>query len=143
MIWKDDLISILIWVNFMSKSLNLSLRKGDLFAVVLVVLIGLITALCFIPNDKAAANATVQIYQDGELVKELPLQSDQVISVDGKYHNTITIQNGKVAITESDCPGSDCVHSGWSSSTGKVIVCLPNRVEIRIVDSEEVDFVVR
>ena len=127
----------------MNKSLNLSLRKGDLLAVALVVLIGLFTAVCFIPTDQPAESQIVQIFQDGQLLKELPLQSNEVVSVDGTYHNTVTIQNGKVAITESDCPGKDCVHSGWAGEASKVIVCLPNRVEIRIVGSAEVDFVVR
>ena len=48
-----------------------------------------------------------------------------------------------IAITGSDCPGEDCVHSGWIKASGRSIVCLPNKVEIRIVgQSDDVDFVV-
>ena len=61
------------------------------------------------------------------------------------YTNRIEIKDGKVFITESDCPGEDCVHSGWISEGGRSIVCLPNRVEIRIEGEteSEVDFIVR
>ena len=49
----------------------------------------------------------------------------------------------EAAFTESDCPGRDCVHSGSIGSTGRSIVCLPNRVEIRVISAEaDVDFVV-
>ncbi len=127
----------------MEKHQHLSFRKGDFWAIALVVLIGVITLLCFFPQNEPSENNTVQIFQDGQLLKELSLQEDQVVFVEGKYHNTITIQNGRVAVTESNCPGRDCVHSGWSDDASKVIVCLPNRVEIRIVGSAEVDLVVR
>ena len=127
----------------MEKHEHLSFRKGDFLAIALVVLIGVITLLCFFPQNEPSENNTVQIFRNGQLLKELSLQEDQVVFVEGKYHNTITIQNGRVAVTESNCPGRDCVHSGWSDDAGRVIVCLPNRVEIRIVGSAEVDFVVR
>ncbi|MBQ8917117.1 MAG: NusG domain II-containing protein, partial [Oscillospiraceae bacterium] len=48
----------------------------------------------------------------------------------------------RACIAQSTCPGEDCVHSGWISSPGRSVVCLPNRVEIRITGSSEVDFVV-
>ena len=63
-----------------------------------------------------------------------------------KYSNTITVKDGKIAVTESDCPGEDCENCGWSDSTGRSIVCLPNEVEIRIIaepSEEDVDYVVR
>ena len=47
--------------------------------------------------------------------------------------NTVTVENGKIAITASTCPGSDCVHSGWAHRAGQAIICLPNRVEIRLI----------
>jgi len=45
-------------------------------------------------------------------------------------------------IAESTCPGNDCVHSGKIHSAGRSIVCLPNRVEIRITGESDVDYVV-
>ena len=63
--------------------------------------------------------------------------------VEGDYTNVISVEDGKAAIIESDCPGADCVHSGWIHEPGRSIVCLPNRVEIRMEGASEVDFVVR
>ena len=55
----------------------------------------------------------------------------------------ITVSQGKVSITSSDCPGMDCVHSGAISASGRSLVCLPNGVEVRIVGrTDDVDFVV-
>ena len=65
--------------------------------------------------------------------------------IENNYTNKLIVKDKKVAIVESDCPGMDCVHSGAISGKGRSLVCLPNRVEVRIegeVDSE-VDFIVR
>ena len=48
------------------------------------------------------------------------------------WAGTAALGDGAVAVTASDCPGNDCVHSGWISAAGRSIVCLPNRLEVRI-----------
>lgn len=117
-------------------------QLGDVLAVALVVLLAAGIFVCFLPGRSSDA-AAVEIYQDGRLIRTLSLAEDVEFSVDGKYHNTVSIQNGKVAIIDSDCPGEDCVACGWASGSGRSIVCLPNGVEIRVVaDGGNVDFVV-
>ena len=83
------------------------------------------------------------IYQEGKLIQELSLDHDTEFVIEGDYENVVTVKDGKAAITKSDCPGTDCVHSGWIHEAGRSIVCLPNRVELRIEGASEVDFVVR
>ena len=87
--------------------------------------------------------ATVYIYQNGQKIKTVSLKQNQTFTIEGVYCNTITVENGKIAVTDSDCPGMDCVHCGWISGTGRSVVCLPNGLEIRVVaGSSDVDFVV-
>ena len=59
-----------------------------------------------------------------------------------EYTNKIVCENGSISVTESTCPGGVCVSSGSISEAGRSIVCLPNRVEIRITGSSDVDVVV-
>ena len=121
---------------------KLSFRKGDLLAIGAVLALAAAVALLFLPHRGTAENTMLQVFQDGKLVQELSLQSDQTILITGEYENTVVIRDGKAAIAQSNCPGEDCVHSGWISSPGRSVVCLPNRVELRISGSSEVDFVV-
>ena len=122
---------------------SLTFRKGDWGVIVLVILLAVAAGIVFFPRQQDSQYAAVQIYEDGVLTGEYPLSQDRVLELGGEYHNTVTIQDGKVAITDSDCPGQDCVHSGWISGPGRSLVCLPNRVEIRITGSSDVDFAVR
>ena len=76
----------------------------------------------------------------------MPLNRDGEYLLSGVYENRIVIRDGKAAILESTCPGEDCVHSGWISQTGRSVVCLPNRVEVRIEGvsgADDVDAVVQ
>lgn len=98
--------------------------------------------LCFLPGSNDPA-AVAQIYLDGKLVKTLPLSKNQTFIVADQYSNEITVKDGAISFTASTCPGQDCVHSGSIHSTGRSLVCLPNRVEIRVVSTDaDVDFVV-
>ena len=121
---------------------NFTFRRGDLLAIALVAVLALAVFAAFLPRGSAPENALVQILQDSQLVHELPLDTDAQIEISGEYTNTIRIEGGRVSIAASDCPGEDCVHSGWISDPGRSIVCLPNRVEVRIAGTSDVDFVV-
>ena len=117
----------------------LTFKKGDLLAVALVV-IAVLTSALWLPRLKTDGTFA-QILQDGEVVRDVPLSVDQTFRIKGDYTNTVTVRDGKIAVTHSDCPTNDCVHMGWLKDGG-AIVCLPNRVEIRLVGDTEVDVLI-
>jgi len=126
----------------MKKAENLSFRKSDLIAIVATVLLGIVVFFAFLPRNNGET-AVVQIYQNGKLIHETALNEDSSIAVEGEYRNTVVIRDGKVSIENSDCPGKDCIHSGSIEKPGRSIVCLPNRVEIRVAGQSDIDAVVR
>lgn len=122
--------------------MKLRFTKWDAFAVAGILLLAVLIFLLFLPGESAAACA--EVYQNGRLIKRVSLAEDQEFSVGGSYTNTVTVRDGKIAVTGSDCPGEDCVSCGWLSSAGRSVVCLPNGLEIRVVaENSGVDFVVR
>ena len=126
----------------MAETKKLRFCKGDLLAVGLVVLVAVLVLVCFLPQKTDAAQA--EIYLDGALLRTVDLQTDDTFTLSFRYNNTVTVSGGKIAITASDCPGRDCVHSGAIDSRGRSLVCLPNGLEIRVVAAaDDVDFVVR
>ena len=110
----------------------LTFRKGDAVAIAAVVLAALGMIAYFLLSVNGQEAAVAKVYQNGQVIHELRMDRDADIVVDGEYKNRIVVKDGKVAILESSCPGEDCVHSGWISRPGRSIVCLPNRVEIRL-----------
>ncbi len=124
------------------QELRLNFCKGDAIVIVFVIIFAIVAGVLFWQKINSSEADIAMIYKEGKKIRELPLEENAEILVTNVYTNKIEIQDGKAAITESDCPGKDCVHSGWITGTGRSIVCLPNRVEIRIEGNSEVDFIV-
>lgn len=125
------------------KNMTLKFCKADILAIAMVAALAILVSIIFWTSVGSEEGNMVMIYQEGKLIQELSLDHDTEFVIEGDYENVVTVKDGKAAITKSDCPGTDCVHSGWIHEAGRSIVCLPNRVELRIEGTSEVDFVVR
>ena len=121
--------------------MKLRFGKWDIAAIGAIVLLAVLALAFFLPG-KDSQGAYAEIYQDGKRIKTVSLQENQQFTVTGKYTNVIAVENGKIAVIASDCPGEDWVHCGWLESAGRSIVCLPNGLEIRVIAAGDVDFVV-
>lgn len=125
--------------------MRLTFCKGDFVVIFAIVMLAVLTGLLFWMKTGNNKGNIVVIYQEGKKIQEISLEEDTEILIESNYTNKVKVKNGKVAIIESDCPGMDCVHSEWIEGKGRSLVCLPNRVEVRIegdIDAE-VDFIVR
>ena len=121
---------------------RLRFQKGDLLAIGLVIVLAALVILCFLPSGSTQTGQAV-INLGGETVETVDLSQNRTIVLEGQYRNVIRVEDGAIAVVESDCPGQDCVHSGSIRHQGRILVCLPNALEIRITSAEEdVDFVV-
>jgi len=77
----------------------------------------------------------VELYQNGVLLETLPLNKDverNIVSDHGGY-NVVRIQDGQVSVTEASCPDQVCVRHGPTKQTADPIVCLPNRLEVKVI----------
>lgn len=80
-----------------------------------------------------------EIVQNGTLLRRVDLSEDQTFTVerDGGW-NVLVVEDGKIRVSEANCPGCDCVRSG-AKNRGAPIICLPHRLEIRFSDSGGID----
>ena len=125
------------------KDYKLKFCKYDLIAILSVIALIILSSFVFWKVVGTEEGSRVVVYEDGKVIREIPLTEETEFVVEGLYTNKIAVRDGKAAVIESDCPGGDCMHSGWISESGRSIVCLPNRVEVRIEGESDVDFVVR
>lgn len=111
---------------------RLTFRRGDAVVIAAILAAAIALTAAFVLSARRGAAASVEIRQNGEVLAVLPLDEDAEFTVGGAYTNVIEVRGGEVLFAESDCPGQDCVHSGAVSAAGRSLVCLPNRVEVRI-----------
>ena len=84
-----------------------------------------------------------QIISDGQVMQIVDLRIDReiYITTDNGGRNTVTVKDGKIAVTEANCPDHYCMERGFCSG-GAQIVCLPNKLVISFLEKQEVDGVV-
>lgn len=109
-----------------------------LLGAVLVLCLGL-SVMLLKPGEEASL---AEITSEGRIIKTVDLGTDQSFAVDTKDggHNVVTVQGGKIGVTEANCPDHYCMDRGMISS-GTQIVCLPNRLVITLVGQTEIDAV--
>ena len=126
--------------------LRLTLRKGDLCAAAAVLLLAALVALLLLKSTQKTDARIAVVYRNRSVVREIDLDAlsePLTFTVDGDYEDVVTAEKGRICVQTADCPDQSCVHMGWISEPGESIVCLPNRLEIRISGEGGVDAVVR
>ena len=110
-----------------------------LLGVLLLVCIGLTIPL-LMPQEAATY---ADIISEATVVHTVDLRIDREITITNSRgsQNTVTIRDGKIAVTQADCPDHYCMHRGFCNS-GTQIVCLPNELIIRFTGEQEIDMMV-
>ncbi len=86
------------------------------------------------PGDWALIEA------DGKPLGRFPLKGEEDISAQGPLGIThIRIAGGRVWVVDSPCPHKLCVKMGKKVRAGEVIVCVPNRVIVRVEGRRDFD----
>lgn len=108
-----------------------------ILAALLVLSLGLSAWLLWPGEDAAYA----EIWSEGKLLYTLDLSEDRELTVKtDRGVNMITVRDGKIAVTEANCPDHYCMKRGFCAG-GAQIVCLPNRLVIRFVGQQKLDSV--
>lgn len=116
--------------------------------IVLLVLLAVAASGVAVWGDQEQSGAVSMVISvDGEevercLPEEFPTEG-KCYSGSG-YTLQVEVESGKegdfyIAVTTSDCPTQDCVHTGKISRAGQSIVCLPARVIIELEGADAGD----
>ena len=117
-----------------------SIKRNDILLISSLIIISVFLTLIF--HGLSQMGETVSVYVDGAFVCEYPLNTDTTVEIDG-YNggsNTMMISGGRVYVIEASCPDHLCIDQGAVDRTGRSIVCLPNRVVIKINSSKQGDY---
>jgi hypothetical protein len=119
-----------------------NLLWGVVFAVISIVSL----AICQYRDNSTKDYSIARITRDGVVIKEIDLNKvkeayEFVITSPSGESNTVSVQKGKIGITEADCRDKICVNTGYISTGAVPIVCLPHKLSIAIVDNSQIDAV--
>ena len=117
------------------------IRKADIILFIVLVIIGLAASAALTLSHGEAGSAedrTVVVPAPKQTAVDAPAGNpDDSASVQYDYYNVVVISGGTVSVTEASCKNQVCVKHGAISRPGESIVCLPNRLVVRIEDGSE------
>ena len=109
--------------------------RNDVILAAVIVIIA-VAVLLFINVTKVQGNRVV-VKIDGIETESYSLSENTEFEIrTGKNNeniNVVVIENGKVRVTDADCPDGICKDYRPISYVGQTIVCLPHKVVIEIV----------
>lgn len=110
-------------------------KKADIVLAVALLLLGFGSLALLKSGQKAGRFAVVTV--DGQVQATYSLAEDRTETIRTPYGtNVFRIEDGRVRITEADCPNHDCVEKGAIGSTGQIILCLPHKLSVTITGGE-------
>jgi len=117
------------------------LKKRDVILIVSLLIVGII-ALVIWHFIYSVDGKYVTIEQRDNLIGIYPLNVDKEIEIEhrGEVVNKIVIEDGYCYMEEAECPDHLCIKQGKVNKSGQTIVCLPNRVVVTVVDSNNSDY---
>ncbi len=137
-------------------------RCGDVFgrmtrtallkngAVILIMTLSAVVLIAAGAVSRAGKTSTgrVRVLLDGKLYSEQPLREGEIIRVtqpDGS-ENVIMMTGSGFYMQSATCHNQDCVHQGTVTEDnymfrvlGTSIICIPNRVEVQLILSNDSD----
>ena len=109
--------------------------KGKLIGLLLLLAVAA-SALWLLLRGGGGDASVARITQDGVLLEEIDLaRVDRPYSFTLEYgggSNTVSVEPGRIRVSQADCPDQVCVKQGYISDGTVPIVCLPHRLVIEI-----------
>ncbi|HDP76833.1 MAG TPA: NusG domain II-containing protein [Mesotoga infera] len=106
----------------------------------ILIVFGLITAVLLLALTRDRGSSFAEVYHDGRLIRTVNLKVDSEFSL--AVGMLIKVEKGKISVIDSDCPDKLCVLQGAVDSPNIPIVCVPNRIVIKIPSGRtEVDVI--
>ncbi|MFI3324659.1 MAG: NusG domain II-containing protein [Clostridia bacterium] len=120
---------------------GIKLLMGDIIIVALIIIMAILIFVLMLP--KTYTNNILEVYLDGELIDSISLEEDnyQTIEINETASVTIEIDGLEVRVINSTCYDHVCENTGYISVAGEVIVCMPNKLLLKIVgDETEIEY---
>lgn len=134
-------------VQLKAKNMNDNLKSnilrvitpGDKVLILIIIVLGIISLIALSHLRQPGDFVTIEV--NGQVVHRLDLNISREVTVKGPIGETIIkISQNSAQVVHSDCPEKICVKTGEIHLAGEMIVCVPNKVVIKINSKQKNQF---
>lgn len=117
------------------------MNKSDIKLV--VILFAIILIILVIINVTKKEGTTAHVYYKDEIILTIDLNIDGEYVVDGELGDVVLEVNDKmIRVKSENSPRNICSKEGFIHDSTKALICLPNKIIVKIVGENEIDGVV-
>jgi hypothetical protein len=119
----------------------LIMNKSDMKLVgVLLIVISLIFIFINVTKEEGGV---AEVYYKDEIILNVDLSIDGEYVVDGELGDVILeVKDNKIRVKRENSPRNICSKEGFIGDSSRVLICLPNKITIKIVGESDIDGVV-
>lgn len=119
----------------------LIMNKSDIKLIVIVGII-IIVMLGFV-NITKEKGSIAEVYYEDELILSISLDNDGEYIVDGELGDVVLeVKDRKIRVKSENSPKNICSKEGYIGDSSRTLICLPNKIIVKIVGESEIDGVV-
>lgn len=117
------------------------MNKNDVKLIFIICVIVLLMFLFNYFNNESGSTALV--YYEDELILTIDLNIDNEYVVRGKQGDVVLeVKNKKIRVKEENSLKHLCSKEGFIGDSSRVLICLPNKIIVKIIGDDEIDGVV-
>lgn len=109
--------------------------RNDLILVCVLLIGALVMFLIFKGSLKSGNKAVITVNGEKVSVFSLNEKIKETVKTENGV-NTVEIKDGKVTVTDADCPDKICANHRPISKVGETIICLPHKLVVEIAEEE-------
>lgn len=115
----------------------MKLKRNDKILLIVILAACLLYGAYTLLHTKEPGQQ-VEVLLDGTLYGTYALNEPQEVLITGPagQSNLLVIKDGYASMTEASCPDKLCVHQKSIRAMGEMIVCLPNKVVVQVINGE-------
>ena len=117
------------------------MNKSDikLVVILLVVIAGIFIFINVTKEDGSVA----EVYYEDKKILTIDLSIDKEYIVDGELGDVVLeVKDKKIRVKSENSPMNICSKEGFIGDSSRTLICLPNKIIVKIVGESEIDGVV-
>lgn len=121
--------------------MDLVMNKSDIkLIIVLFIIIGCVFIFINVTKEDGSM---AEVYYEDEKILTIDLNIDREYVIDGELGDVVLeVKNRKIRVKEENSPKHICSKEGFIGDSSRTLICLPNKIIIKIVGDNDIDGVV-
>lgn len=119
----------------------LFMNKSDIKLVIILFVI--VLAVFVVINVTKKMGTMAEVYYEDKLITTIDLNVNGEYIIDGQLGKVVLeVENNMIRVKEENSPLHICSKEGFIGDSSRTLICLPNRIIIKIIGESDVDGVV-